>query len=94
LDLRNQTPKPFHWKASVVEILRKVKRLGVLHDTYGRRSPPPRWTVSNAISTSSTPHRAGGASVESGDRFFPAAKKYAHGHPPPQLPQTVYATSE
>jgi transposase len=40
LDLRNQTPKPFHWKASVVEILRKVKRAwGVLHDTYGAKKP-------------------------------------------------------
>jgi transposase len=40
LDLRNQTPKPLHWKAPVVEILRKVKRAwGVLHDTYGAKKP-------------------------------------------------------
>jgi len=40
LDLRNQTPKPFQWKAPVVEILRKVKRAwGVLHDTYGANKP-------------------------------------------------------
>jgi transposase len=26
LDLRNRAPKPFHWKAPVVEILHKVKR--------------------------------------------------------------------
>jgi hypothetical protein len=40
LDQRNQTPKPFHWKAPVAEILRKVKRAwGVLHDTYGAKKP-------------------------------------------------------
>lgn len=40
LDLRNQPPKPFQWKAPVVEILRKVKRAwGVLHDTYGAKKP-------------------------------------------------------
>jgi transposase len=40
LDRRNETPKPFHWKASVVEILHKVKRAwGVLHDRYGAKKP-------------------------------------------------------
>jgi hypothetical protein len=40
LDRRNETPKPFHWKAPVVEILRKVKRAwGVLHDRYGAKKP-------------------------------------------------------
>jgi integrase/recombinase XerD len=40
LDRRNENPKPFHWKASVVEILRKVKRAwGVLHDRYGAKKP-------------------------------------------------------
>ena len=40
LDKRNENPKPFHWKASAVEILRKVKRAwGVLHDRYGVKKP-------------------------------------------------------
>jgi len=40
LDKRNENPKPFHWKASAVEILRKVKRAwGVLHDRYGAKKP-------------------------------------------------------
>jgi transposase len=40
LDRRNQNPKPFHWKASAVEILQKVKRAwGVLHDRYGAKKP-------------------------------------------------------
>ena len=40
LDRRNETPKTFHWKASTVEILRKVKRVwGVLHDRYGAKKP-------------------------------------------------------
>ena len=40
LDRRNENPKPFHWKASAVEILRKVKRAwGVLHDRYGAKKP-------------------------------------------------------
>ena len=40
LDRRNENPKPFHWKASAVEILCKVKRAwGVLHDRYGAKKP-------------------------------------------------------
>ncbi len=40
LDRRNENPKPFRWKASAVEILRKVKRAwGVLHDRYGAKKP-------------------------------------------------------
>ena len=40
LDRRNENPKTFHWKASAVEILRKVKRAwGVLHDRYGAKKP-------------------------------------------------------
>ena len=40
LDRRNEHPKTFRWKASVVEILRKVKRAwGVLHDRYGAQKP-------------------------------------------------------
>jgi transposase len=40
LDRRNENPKPFHWKASAVEILHKVKRAwGVLHDRYGAKKP-------------------------------------------------------
>lgn len=36
LDQRNQNPRPFRWKASVLEILRKVQRAwAVLHDRYG-----------------------------------------------------------
>lgn len=40
LEKRNEHPKPFHWKASPVKILRKVKRAwGVLHDRYGVKKP-------------------------------------------------------
>ena len=40
LERRNEHPKPFRWKASAVEILRKVKRAGgVLHDRYGVQKP-------------------------------------------------------
>ncbi len=40
LEQRNENPKSFHWKASAVEILRKVKRAGgVLHDRYGVKKP-------------------------------------------------------
>ena len=40
LERRNKTPKPFHWKASALEILRKVKRAwGALHDRYGAKKP-------------------------------------------------------
>ena len=40
LDRRNQNPQPLHWKATAVEILRKVKRAwGVLHDRYGAQKP-------------------------------------------------------
>lgn len=40
LDKRNENPRTFHWKASVVDILRKVKRAwGVLHDRYGAKKP-------------------------------------------------------
>jgi hypothetical protein len=40
LDRRNENPKPFHWKASAVEIRHKVKRAwGVLHDRYGAKKP-------------------------------------------------------
>lgn len=40
LDRRNENPEPFHWKATVDKILRKVKRAwGVLHDRYGAKKP-------------------------------------------------------
>ena len=40
LGRRNENPKTFHWKASAVEIPRKVKRAwGALHDRYGARKP-------------------------------------------------------
>ena len=40
LERRNENPKPFHWKASAVEILRKVKRAwGTFHDRYGAKKP-------------------------------------------------------
>jgi len=40
LDRRNENPQPLHWKATAVEILRKVKRAwGVLHDRYGAKKP-------------------------------------------------------
>jgi len=40
LERRKQTPKSIHWKASAVEILRKVKRAwGALHDRYGAKKP-------------------------------------------------------
>ena len=40
LERRNEDPKPVHWKATAVEILRKVKRAwGVLHDRYGAKKP-------------------------------------------------------
>ena len=40
LERRNENPKPLHWKATAVEILRKVKRTwGVLHDRYGANKP-------------------------------------------------------
>ena len=40
LERRNENPKPFHWKALPVEILRKVKRAWrVLHDRYGVKRP-------------------------------------------------------
>lgn len=40
LDRRNQNPKPFHWKATPIEILRKVKRAWKsLHDRYGAKKP-------------------------------------------------------
>ena len=40
LERRNENPKPFHWKASAVDILRKVKRAwGALHDRYGAKKP-------------------------------------------------------
>jgi transposase len=40
MDRRNENPKPFHWKATVVDILRKVKRAwGTLHDRYGAKKP-------------------------------------------------------
>ena len=40
LDRRNETPRPFRWKASVLEILHKVKRAwAVLHDRYGAPKP-------------------------------------------------------
>src|SRR6266849_1801577 len=40
LEQRNENPMSFHWKASVVEILHKVKRAwGVLHDRYGVKKP-------------------------------------------------------
>ena len=65
LDLRNQTPKPFQWKAPVVEILREVNALGGCCTTLMEpRNPPPPWTVSTAISTVSTPHPVDRASVE------------------------------
>ena len=40
LDRRNENPRPFHWKATVLEILRKVQRAwAVLHDRYGAKKP-------------------------------------------------------
>jgi transposase len=40
LEQRNEDPKPVRWKASAIEILRKVKRAwGVLHDRYGAEKP-------------------------------------------------------
>lgn len=40
LDVRNEKPKPFRWKAKAVDILRKVKRAwDVLHDRYGAKKP-------------------------------------------------------
>jgi transposase len=40
LEQRNEDRKPVHWKASAIEILRKVKRAwGVLHDRYGAKKP-------------------------------------------------------
>lgn len=40
LDRRNENPKPLHWKATAVEILRKIKRAwATLHDRYGAKKP-------------------------------------------------------
>src|ERR1039458_3355327 len=40
LDKRNQNPKPLKWKATAVEILRKVQRAwATLHDLYGAKKP-------------------------------------------------------
>jgi transposase len=40
LDKRNENPKPLKWKATAVEILRKVKRAwATLHDRYGAQKP-------------------------------------------------------
>jgi transposase len=40
LDRRNENPKPLKWKATAVEILRKVKRAwATLHDRYGDQKP-------------------------------------------------------
>ena len=40
LDRRNENPKPFHWKATLIEILQKVKRAWKsLLDRYGAKKP-------------------------------------------------------
>ena len=40
LERRNEKPKPLHWKATAVEILRKVQRAwATLHDLYGAKKP-------------------------------------------------------
>ena len=40
LDRRNENPKPFHWKATPLDILQKVKRAWKsLHDRYGAKKP-------------------------------------------------------
>ena len=40
LDRRKENPKPLRWKATAVEILRKVKRAwATLHDRYGAQKP-------------------------------------------------------
>ena len=40
LERRNENPKSIHWRASALEILRKVKRAwGALHDRYGAKKP-------------------------------------------------------
>ena len=40
LDRRKENPKPLRWKATAVEILRKVKRAwATLHDRYGAKKP-------------------------------------------------------
>src|SRR5580658_8326315 len=40
LDRRNENPKPLRWKATAVDILRKVKRAWTtLHDRYGANKP-------------------------------------------------------
>ena len=40
LDRRNENPKPFHWKATPLEILQKVKRAWKsFHDRYGAKKP-------------------------------------------------------
>jgi transposase len=40
LDLRNESPEPFHWKATAVGILKKVKRAWKsFHDRYGAKKP-------------------------------------------------------
>jgi transposase len=40
LERRNETPKPFHWKATAIDILQKVKRgWKSLQDTYGAKKP-------------------------------------------------------
>jgi len=40
LDRRNENPRPFRWKANVLEILRKVQRAwAVLQDRYGAKKP-------------------------------------------------------
>ena len=40
LDRRNEHPKPFHWKATPLEILQKVKRAWKsFHDTCGAQKP-------------------------------------------------------
>ena len=37
---RNENPRPFRWKANVLEILRKVQRAGaVWHARYGANKP-------------------------------------------------------
>ena len=40
LDRRNESPRAFHWKASAIDILRKVQRAwNTLHERYGAKKP-------------------------------------------------------
>ena len=52
LDKRNQNPKPLKWKATAVEILRKVQRAwATLHDLYGAKKPSAALASINSFLT-------------------------------------------